>query len=660
MPETSIVIKVEDRYSSVLKNMSNVTKGFDKSAEHLEQTLHELSGEKSILKAETDKARRAMQEAQRQFAKTHKEADGLAASLAGQEYEDYRRKLEAINRTMKATEKQIQNVEGVAGKSGGGVSSGVGGLINALAANGIGNLVSQIFQEGADVFVSSAMGSEIGTYFSNSLSSIISGASIGTKILPGLGTAIGAGVGAIAGVGSGYIQNFQKRDEAFKSYVQEATEGQISERDRSLAAGSAIAAGRETDKISFGTLFGDQETADQYLEDLVGMSNETPFLYDDLTAMSKTLATYGYDADSILPVLQTVGDAGAALGQSTSDMNTVATAIGRMKSSDKASMEYLNMLNDRGIGAVGMLAEAKGVDQGTMYDMISKGQIAGGEAAEILLQAMAEAFGGSMEDQSKTFSGLTSTVEGLEQELDNAMGEGYNEGRKSGLEAQKDWLSGESGEAVKEANRAIGAWQAELENEKERYQREAVDAMMNSEEYQTAKASGDAAEMGRLIMQAKVQGMNEYNASEGAQMALKSELALAGAIRDDTRTNEAYYDAGLRKSQEFTKGLAEGIFENNPLMQGAVFNDATGEWEYPDGSSHAYGLGYVPYDGYRAVLHQGERVLTAAENREKTRAGGGVSVTISGPVTVRQESDIDAIAASIVTRLEERALLYGG
>ncbi|WP_295581098.1 tape measure protein [uncultured Oscillibacter sp.] len=504
------------------------------------------------------------------------------------------------------------------------------------------------------------MGSEIGTYFSNSLSSIISGASIGTKILPGLGTAIGAGVGAIAGVGSGYIQNFQKRDEAFKSYVQEATEGQISERDRSLAAGSAIAAGRETDKISFGTLFGDQETADQYLEDLVGMSNETPFLYDDLTAMSKTLATYGYDADSILPVLQTVGDAGAALGQSTSDMNTVATAIGRMKSSDKASMEYLNMLNDRGIGAVGMLAEAKGVDQGTMYDMISKGQIAGGEAAEILLQAMAEAFGGSMEDQSKTFSGLTSTVEGLEQELDNAMGEGYNEGRKSGLEAQKDWLSGESGEAVKEANRAIGAWQAELENEKERYQREAVDAMMNSEEYQTAKASGDAAEMGRLIMQAKVQGMNEYNASEGAQMALKSELALAGAIRDDTRTNEAYYDAGLRKSQEFTKGLAEGIFENNPLMQGAVFNDATGEWEYPDGSSHAYGLGYVPYDGYRAVLHQGERVLTAAENREKTRAGGGVSVTISGPVTVRQESDIDAIAASIVTRLEERALLYGG
>ncbi len=81
MPETSIIVKTEDRYSSVLKNMSNVTKAFDKESEHLERTLHDLSGEKSILQAETDKARRTMKEAQRQFAETHSEADRLRAVL---------------------------------------------------------------------------------------------------------------------------------------------------------------------------------------------------------------------------------------------------------------------------------------------------------------------------------------------------------------------------------------------------------------------------------------------------------------------------------------------------------------------------------------------------------------------------------------------------
>ncbi|MFD2089931.1 hypothetical protein ACFSND_32960 [Brevibacillus brevis] len=37
-------------------------------------------------------------------------------------------------------------------------------------------------------------------------------------------------------------------------------------------------------------------------------------------------------------------------------------------------------------------------------------------------------------------------------------------------------------------------------------------------------------------------------------------------------------------------------------------------WDWVNGS-HANGLSYVPFDGYRAELHKGERVLTAQQNR---------------------------------------------
>ena len=371
------------------------------------------------------------------------------------------------------------------------------------------------------------------------------------------------------------------------------------------------------------------------------MANTTPFLYDDLTSMSKTLATYGYDENSILPVLQTIGDAGAALGQSTSDMNSVATAIGRMKSSNKTTLEYLNILNDRGIGAVGMLANAYGVDQGEVYSMISKGQIAGQDAARIILDALTDSFAGSMERQSKTFSGITSTIEGLRQELDNAMGEGYNETRMAGLQAEREWLEGDSGQEMQEAYQAIGAWKASLENAKEQYIRDAVNEAMGSDAYKAAEAEGDAAEMGRIIMKAKIDGMNQYNANEGKDEVLAQELSLIDSVREDTSLNDSYWDAGYTLGQSFSKGRAAGM-----MGSGSGETSAT----LPSGGSYAVGIDYVPYDNFPALLHQGERVQTAEEARSDG-SGTSIQIVMNGTV-IREAADVERVASALLERME--------
>lgn len=53
--------------------------------------------------------------------------------------------------------------------------------------------------------------------------------------------------------------------------------------------------------------------------------------------------------------------------------------------------------------------------------------------------------------------------------------------------------------------------------------------------------------------------------------------------------------------------------------------------------SHANGLSYVPYNGYVAELHEGERVLTRDEN--KSYGHGGVTVNIINP-SVRNDNDL--------------------
>ena len=58
---------------------------------------------------------------------------------------------------------------------------------------------------------------------------------------------------------------------------------------------------------------------------------------------------------------------------------------------------------------------------------------------------------------------------------------------------------------------------------------------------------------------------------------------------------------------------------------------------------HANGLPWVPYDGYLSVLHRGERVLTASENRHYTYN----SNNYFGNVNLNNGMEIDALCDSI-------------
>ena len=651
MPESSIVIKASDRYSDALKAMAKTTRSFSKDVDSLEEGLYSLSKNKYTLKVDVRKAKDELRDAEKQFSKTHSEADGLRMELAQANYDNTVRNLKAVSNAAKQTEGEIAKLSN---RASGGILSKLGlddgsELGKGLAGSGLLKMVGDSASSLAGSMIESAIGQPSAMFMSSIASGVASGASAGAILGPA-GALIGAGLGAISGGINGYTQIYESQDSSFKSYVQDAVQEQLDAQSESLTSGSSIAAGRETDKISFATLFGSKETADSYLTNLVSMANSTPFLYDDLTSMSKTLATYGYDADSILPVLQTIGDAGAALGQSTSDMTAVATAIGRMKSSNKTTLEYLNILNDRGIGAVGMLSDAYGVDQGTMYSMISKGEVAGQDAARIILDALSDSFAGSMEAQSKTFSGITSTIEGLQQELDNAMGEGYNQTRMQGLEAQKEWLAGDSGQEMQEAYTAIGAWKASLENAKEQYIRDAMNDAMGSEVYKTAEAEGDAAEMGRILMKAKIDGMNEYNANEGKDEELAQELSLIESVRDDTALNNSYWNAGYTLGQEFSKGRAAATTDS--AWADAVNNFNSGYTKHRSGHQRAMGIDYVPYDNFPALLHEGEKVLTAGEARQEKNGVGSIQIIMNGTV-IREEADVQRVAQELLNKLEE-------
>ena len=671
--DASIAFSVTDNLSQSIVAMKNSLSEFRNDAAGLQKQLDTLDKTKIQLKnVDLKQAKQELQQAEkaiRELGDAATEADRAAANAnferASQNYENIRAQLDLTSRQARQTQKDLLDATGAISKAENRAGSSVGGagsVLTALGKAGLFSMAGDAAGQWGNLLVGSAFGSDVGGLFGGARRGAAGGAAIGS-VVPGIGTAVGTAIGGVIGLASGGAQAAESRDQAFAGYYSGLYDQQQSAQAESQSSGSTTAAQRELDAIAFNRLLG-AGIGDQYLADLRGLAAETPMEYEDLTGMSKALATgFGDSPERMLELISAIGDAGSAVGVTAADMAEMARAMSRMNSSGKATLEYLNIFQDRGVDVIGMLGEAMGKTQGQIYGMISKGEINGQRAADIIQAGMESRYSGAMEEMSRTFEGLTSTLSDTMTELNAAYGGGYNDTRKGGLQAEIDAYGGALGEAIQSLNGISGQNAAYLENLGEQYKREALgsvllgeDATLFSEEDQAqlaelrqqfAEASAQYAETGdrnaaltmestrnsaEMIAQAAYENSDQYKMLQDAQ-----EDSL-DAIRSNTSALEAA-TAAYELAQERTKGAGGGVLDAIASLFGDPESDsadpAAGDWSYnadldggSAGAGHAYGLRRVPYDNYAALLHEGERVLTAREAREQDRGGGAPSITV--------------------------------
>ena len=400
-------------------------------------------------------------------------------------------------------------------------------------------------------------------------------------------------------------------------------------------------------------------------------------------------------------MLQSLSDATAALALTSSDVEVMISGLSRMRTTGKATQEYLNYFSERGVDVYSALASATGADRSQIAEMVTGGDISGETAAQAILDYIDQQYGGLSEDLMSTYDAMADNLADIKATIEAAGGEGYNETRKEGLAAEADAYGGALGEAVSYVSAIAGQNQAYLENLSEQYQREALSAVLMGEDvsgsgiwseeelaeladlreqYQAAVEAYEAGsqeagvKMESLYEQAQALGTVAYDNSDAVLSLNETEQEQIAAIRDSivatnnlTGALSSYY-----LQQEQSKGMGGGIVGN--FLTGGIMDDtgvqealASGDeealarhgaaagWAAILGrtpKTHATGLGYVPYDNYPALLHQGERVLTANEARAQDREGGRqIVVNISGEWHVRSDADVDAIAGALVDKL---------
>ena len=373
MPEVGIVMTLNDRVSSALKTIAGNAKAFDKDLDELEAGFRGLTEAQTGLVNKQAELRKALEASSVKVADARKEYRRLkdesskgaldeaideqarlqqelketeaALRLSSKTYDElYRNALNAAKgmqetekRSRSAAQKMKEDAQTLEGSS----------FAEGIMKSGLLNEFGSSLSGAAGTLLTSAIGEPMAELASQAISGAMSGAAAGA-FLGAPGMAVGALIGGTAGLVSGGTAIYQAQDDSFKSYVQESVEGQLSEMDSVRASGSAIAGQREQDQIAFTQRFGSEEAARDYLDQVKTMAVNTNYDYDEITGYSKSLLNT-YSPEETLGVLQDLSDATAGLNLGSSDVSMFINGLARMRTTDKATQEYLNYFSERGL-----------------------------------------------------------------------------------------------------------------------------------------------------------------------------------------------------------------------------------------------------------------------------------------------------------------------
>jgi tape measure domain-containing protein len=182
-----------------------------------------------------------------------------------------------------------------------------------------------------------------------------------------------------------------------------------------LLAGQAVnmgvrtAASMEQAQIGFETLLGSADKAGTFLRDLQQFAAQTPFELPGLIESSRTLLGVGLDANQTKAALLAFGNASSAVGVGQENFQRVMIALSQSIGTGRFQTEELNQVTENGIPIWTILSRAMGKPVPELRSLAQHGKLLTSTTLPLLEKQMNKDYGGAMERQSRSLSGVWST-----------------------------------------------------------------------------------------------------------------------------------------------------------------------------------------------------------------------------------------------------------
>ena len=668
--DVSIVFKASDKLSDSLRQMRKGVKSLETDVEHYKKLQQRVFEEKAQVKLDITQAKQNMKELEKAVRNGSEGARDafLEQQTALESLNDEYKRLSNLQSEVLRGEKEIQttmsrNSNANAGSGVGAGLIGAAGMMKSLAKAGLGSMLGGAAGDLLGNMTSSAFGSTIGGAVGSIGGNALSGAAMGSIAGP-IGTAVGAAVGGLTGAIQALNNKQQQADDLFRNEVQSLYNTTTAEMQDKISNGSAYAAERENYKRNYASMT-DDETGKKLYESIMKYGDTTPYDTSVMLGKGMEMLSYGIDKKNVPEFMDIIGN--IAMGDANK-FSGLSYAISQSMAAGKLNAQDKNQMVGYGFNPLEYVAKNKGISIAEASELMSDGKITSDMLVEALRTATSEGerYHDAVNAMSDTFSGLQGQLESAKKNIEIAMGEGYNEARKKGMEKEIEAYNGDLGEKMKNAYSMVGAYEAEMENQ---YQQSIINAMQDAtKRIEEEGLTGIEAE--KVMWEAKTQAEIDYKNSEEYQKKLQAEKSLVANIQSSLTESGEYVKFVQAMADQFSKGWQSGRLSNatsdvrakinengvtgfiNSIFENS-YNGTPGNYYGPPKPkrSNAAGLKRVPYDGYITELHEGERVLTRVEADKE----GGGSVTIAklaDQIVVREEADIDKIARALVRNMQ--------
>ena len=165
----------------------------------------------------------------------------------------------------------------------------------------------------------------------------------------------------------------------------------------------------EQAKISFTTMLGSADKANDLLAKLSAFAKKTPFELAEVRENAKQLLAMGISAEKIIPTMKALGDVSAGLSV---PMERLALNYGQVMTKGKLAGQELKDFTTAGVPLLDELSKNLGKSKIEIQEMVSKGQISAEMVTEAFRTMTSEwgRFADLMSAQSGTLSGMWSNI----------------------------------------------------------------------------------------------------------------------------------------------------------------------------------------------------------------------------------------------------------